>query len=177
MNIRHLSKTGLIAGLAIATCLASSLPLVARAQSGGLPGLTIFGGPEEELSYRFDFGGTRATTDRLRLRLPGDKLELGVNEILITYPETYTGDFETDEIDVRVDGDNQTIDDIVWDEDRREIRIYLAEPIPAQTSVEVVLSDLYLPRRRGMHFFEGYIYAPGDVSIGRKVGTWVVTVD
>lgn len=173
MTIRHLSKKGLIAGLAIATCLISTLPLVARAQSG----LTIFGGPEEELGYRFDFGGTRATTDRLRLRFPGDKLELGVNEILITYPETYRGDFETDEIDVRVDGDNQPIDEVVWDEDRREIRIYLVEPIPAQTSIEVVLSDLYLPRRAGMHFFEGYIYAPGDVSISRKIGTWVVTVD
>lgn len=176
MNIRYLSKKGVIAGLAIATCLASSLPLVAHAQSG-LPGLTIFGGPEEELGYRFDFGGTRATTDRLRLRVPADKLELGVSEFLITYPESYQGDFRPNRIDVRVDGDDLAIDDVVWDEERREIHIYMVEPIPAQTAVEVVMSDLYLPRRSGMHFFEGYIYAPGDVSISRKVGTWVVRVD
>jgi hypothetical protein len=176
MGIRRLSQKTLLVGLAIASCIGVSMPVVV--QANGLPGLTIFGGPGRgnELGYRLDRNGIINRRDRYRLRIPADKMELGANEFRISYPDSYTGEFDPEEIEVRVDGDSLPVDEVIWDEESREIEIYMLEAVPARTSVEIVMSDVRNPRRPGMHFFNGSISAPGDVPLTRYVGTWVINI-
>lgn len=170
----------IVSALAIASCVLVSLPTLSLAQ--GLPGLTVFGGPgrENELRYRLDYNGVRARRDRYRLRVPASKLERAVSEFRITYPENFTrhgGKFDPDEIEVRVDGDSLPLDEVVWDQEGSQIEIYLTDPIPARTNVEIVFSDVQNPRRVGMHFFNASIGSPGDIPLMQYIGTWVIGIN
>lgn len=171
------SKFPLVPTLAAATCLLTGFaaPLLAQ----GTPGLTIFSGVERanQLSYYLDFGGRRNHRDRYRLRVPADKMELGVKTFAISYPDYYDGVFDIEKIEVRADGRSFPIDEVVWNKADRVVLIYLVEPIEAGRGVELVFSNVRNPRWGGTYYFEGRASSPGDVPLPRYLGTWIVSID
>ncbi|MCU0567636.1 MAG: DUF2808 domain-containing protein [Oculatellaceae cyanobacterium Prado106] len=166
----------LVSGLAVAGCLLTGTATVALAQ--GLPGLTIFSGVEQDnqLNYRLDFDGEVGRPDRYRLRIPARKMTLAVNEFTIAYPDSYTGEFNPEKIEVRVDGDEIALDEVTWDEENRVIEIYPQEVVPASTRVEIILSGVQNPRQVGTHYFNALVRSPGDVPMARYLGTWILSI-
>jgi hypothetical protein len=123
-----------------------------------------------------DFDGTPGTTDRYRLRIPAKKMEFAVEEFSITYPDTYKGEFDPDEIAVKVNGDEVPLSDTTWDSENRIIEIYPQTPVPANSRVELVLSQVRNPNRIGTHYFNAMVRSPGDLPLMRYVGTWILTI-
>ncbi len=166
----------LLSVLAISGCLTVSLAPIALAQ--GLPGLTIFSGVEREnqLGWRMDFDGVPGRRDRYRLRIPAKKMEFAVEQFSITYPDTYRGEFDPKAVAVKVNGDEVALDEVTWDQENRVIEIYPQEPVPADTRVEIVLSDVQNPSRIGTHYFNAMVRSPGDLPMMRYVGTWILTI-
>lgn len=166
----------LVSALALAGCLTTGLAAASLAQ--GLPGLTIFSGidRENQLSYRLDFYGRPSARDRYRLRIPPRKMELAVAQFAISYPDTYEGTFDPEEIEVRISGDSVALDEVTWDAENRVINIYPVEPVPARSRVELVLSNVRNPRQGGTHYFNALVRAPGDLPLMRYLGTWIVNI-
>lgn len=165
-----------VSAVALTGCLFTGLAVQTWAQNN--PGLTIFSGVQREniLRYYFDFGGRAAAWDRLRLRIPSKKMELAVQQFVVRYPDYYTGKFNPDRIEVRVDGESLPIAEVDWDKDNYQIQIYMQEPVPAQEKVEIVLSDVKNPRFGGTFYFECLVWTPGDVPLPRYLGTWILTI-
>ncbi|MBF2090032.1 MAG: DUF2808 domain-containing protein [Synechococcales cyanobacterium K44_A2020_017] len=162
---------------AIATCLLTGTTITVMAQ--GLPGLTIFSGVDDgyELGYRLDNQGRSNRFDRYRLRIPPEKMEFAVSRFSITYPDNYRINFNIDNVDieVKVDGEEVVIDEANWDVDNRVIDIYPQAEVPANSSVEVILDNIRNPRA-GFYYFNALIYSPGDLPLGRYVGTWILNL-
>lgn len=166
----------LLSVLAISSCLTVGLAPIALSQ--GLPGLTIFSGVEREdqLSWRMDYDGEPGRRDRYRLRIPAKKMEFAVEQFSITYPDTYRGEFDPDEVEVKVNGDEVVLDEVTWDPENRVIEIYPQQSVPADTRVEIVLSDVQNPNRIGTHYFNAMVRSPGDLPMMRYVGTWILSI-
>lgn len=171
------SKLRFLSILAVAGTLVTSLASVSMAQ--GLPGLTIFSGvaQRDQLGYRLDYGGRPGVQDRYHLRIPAEKLEFAVAKLAITYPDTYRGRFDPDEVEVRLKGDDVPLDQVVWDQENRVIEIYPLEPIPADNRLEIVLSNVQNPNRVGTHYFNALALSPGDLPLMRYVGTWILSIN
>ncbi len=186
------ARKGLLAALAIGSCGLVALPIATFAQRN--PGLTIFSGVRDRsdvLNYYLDFGGRPSVRDRYRLRIPGDKVELGVSQIAINYPDYYNGEFYPEDIEVHAGGETIPIQEVVWDEERQILQIYLTipeeelanlpedapipAPIEAQTSIEIELPARN-PRWGGTFYFHARLLSPGDVPLPRYVGTWILTI-
>lgn len=160
--------------LVVAGCVMTGLPAMTLAQ--GLPGLTLFGGPKNQLNYRLDYGKAGMWGDRYRLRIPAKQMELGVKQFSITYPDDYEGEFDIKRVEVRVEKKKVAIDEVIWDKENHIVEIYPTETIPAGTDIEIVFSNVQNPARRGMYYFNCRILAPGDVPLVRYLGTWVLTI-
>jgi hypothetical protein len=171
------SMLRLLSVLAIAGCFITGFASMVQAQ-GGTPGLTIFSGVERDnqLGYKLDYDGRLGVRDRYRLRIPARKLEFAISKLAISYPETYRGTFDPDSVRVEVAGDRIELDDVVWDQENRVIEIYPKEPIPADTRVEIVMSNVRNPTRIGTHYFNASVQSPGDVPLLRYVGTWILSI-
>jgi hypothetical protein len=165
----------LFLGLAVGTLL-TGLPAISHAQ--GLPGFTIFSGVDREnqLGFRLDYGGELSRTDRYRLRIPARKMDLAVNQFIVAYPETYEGRFDADDVVVKVNRKRIELDSVNWDEENRVIEIYPKETVPADTRVEIILSNVRNPRRVGTHYFNALVRSPGDVPLNRYLGTWILSI-
>lgn len=170
-------------GLAIAAGTNAILPtqLLAQETTGGI---TILGGiePEYRLAYSIDRNEPYSEDARYYLRVPGNKLPREVVELEITYPakfEEMQGEINPNQIEVRTGtyrGDAALpIEDIVWDQANQRIEIFPVEPIPANTSLVIVLSDVHNPRRYGIHYFNLKLMYQGDV-LRQYVGTWPLEV-
>lgn len=166
----------LLSALAVSGCLLTGFAAVGLAQ--GLPGFTIFSGVDREnqLSWRMDYGGEPSVRDRYRLRIPSKKMEFAVEQFAITYPETYQGEFDPEDVAVKVNGDEVVLDEVTWDAENRIIEIYPQQPVPASTRVEIVLSGVQNPRRIGTHYFNAMVRSPGDLPMMRYVGTWILSI-
>lgn len=175
MSYRKLSIS-LMTATAIAGCLAASSSLPSQAQ--GTQGLTIFSGVERQnqLGYRLDYFGRLGSVDRYRLRIPRDKMTVAVSEFFINYPDTYRGEFDPDAIRLEANGKEVALDDTEWDPENRVISIYPSDPVPANTRIEIVLSNVHNPNRVGTHYFNALIVAAGDVPVRQYVGTWILTI-
>lgn len=159
---------------------ASSCLVIAGAASGfaqGLPGLTVFSGVdrEYELGFRLQNQGILNRRDRYYLRIPAEKLELASDLFVVTYPDTYEGDLNPDDIEIRISGDSIPLDEVNWDEENHFVEIYPSEPVPARSRVEIVFSNVTNPRRTGTHYFNAMVRAPGDVLPPQYVGTWILS--
>lgn len=176
MSRQKSSLIGLFSGLAVVGCLMTGLPTASLAQ--GLPGFTIFSGVDREnqLGYRLDFGGETSRPDRYRLRIPQRKMTLAASEFIVAYPETFTGTFDAEEVEVKVDGKEIELESVNWDQENRVIEIFPQETVPADTRVEIVLSDVQNPRRVGTHYFNALVRSPGDVPLNRYLGTWILSI-
>jgi Protein of unknown function (DUF2808) len=162
--------SAILAG-AIVTCL----PTIALAQSG----VTIFSGVDrkQELSYRLDFDGDRGGWDRYRLRVSKDKMKLSVAQFIITYPDYYKGAFDTKAVEISVNGKPWKLQEANWDKDRQRLEVYPLEPIPANSQVELIFSNVRNPDNPGTFYFNCLIQAPGDVPIMRELGTWIISIN
>ena len=176
MSYRKFSICSLLAATTVLGCWIASSPLPSQAQ--GTQGFTIFSGVEREnqLGYRLDYFGRLGSRDRYRLRIPRDKMQVAVSEFFIDYPETYRGEFDPEAVRLEANGDEVALDEVVWDPENRVISIYPAEPVPANTRIEIVLSNVQNPNRVGTHYFNALIVAAGDVPVRQYVGTWILTI-
>ncbi|WP_448380838.1 DUF2808 domain-containing protein [Gloeomargarita sp.] len=142
-------------------------------------GWTLWGGPKKELRYWADSGQV-GQWDRYYLNVPRQKI--AVVEYYITYPEHYRGELDTNAVEVvrsRSWGKDQQkfrVGEVVLDKENRLLRITLIDPVPADTPVDIVLSNVKNPRHTGMYFFNLQVLSPGDIPLPRQVGTWVITL-
>lgn len=169
-----------LAALATAVGLSTAMAQPTQAQSG----LTIFGGvePEFRLGYLIDFNYPHSSDSRYYLNIVRTKLPREVISLEIDYPDTFTeigGRINPDEIELR-SGDYRGRDviplkvaDVIEDENR--IELIPEEPIPANTNLVVVLSDVRNPRRYGYHYFNLRMMYQGDV-IDQYAGTWPMEI-
>lgn len=166
-----------VSALAIAasTLFASATPLFAQ----GLPGLVLFGGVEQEnqLGYRLDFNGVPRRRDRYRLRMARRDLPIDVSQITITYPDYFDGSFDLDDIEMKVEGEEVALESVDWDEQNYELRFFPVEPIPANSRVEIILSNVRNPRDSGFYYFHALALPNDDIPIRRYVGTWIIGID
>ena len=169
--MRQLFSAILITGLALTT-----LPKIVQAQ--GLPGITLFSGPDKTniLNYFLE-SGRSGEWDRYKLRLPADKLNLAIAEVSITYPDYYKGTIDPDRVQIRIQNQPIPLEEVIWDQENHIIQIYPQEPIPAGTKVEIVLSNVKNPTFGGVFNFNANIRTPGDVPMLRYVGTWILSID
>ena len=165
-----------ISGIALTSALFFGLPNLSFAQ--GLPGVTLFGGPERANLLNFFLQSGRAgAKDRYKLRIPANKLNLAVELISITYPDYYKGKIDPDRVEIRIKDDSIALDEVIVDPENHFVQIYPLEPIPAGTKVEIVFSNVKNPTFGGMYHFNANIRTPGDVPMLRYVGTWVLSID
>ncbi len=176
MFSRKFVRPGLVSTLAVASCLIGGMPLLSYAQSN--PGFTIFSGipRENQLGYHLDFGGQPNAFDRYKLRIPATKMEIGVAQIAISYPDYYDGKFDTGGIEVRVDGKSLPLSEVNWDKENQLVQIYLDEAIEAGNGVEIVFSNVKNPRFGGTYYFNCQILSPGDIPLPRYLGTWILSI-
>jgi hypothetical protein len=166
----------LLTTLALTTTIVTSIPQEIKAQTN--PGLTIFSGVERDniLNYRLDFGGNAGGWDRYRLRVPGNKITEGVAKFFISYPEYFDGKFDTDRIEVRIEGEPLPLREVIWDQESHIIEIDLEEPILESRKLEVVFSNVKNPSSGGTFYFQCQILTPGQVPLRLQVGTWIVSI-
>ena len=166
----------LVSAVAVTGCLLTGFSSLSWAQSN--PGFTLWGGVarENQLNYYLDFGGRPDGWERYRLRIPGRKLDLGVSQIAISYPDYFDGKFDPKEIEVRVKGKSLPLSEVNWDKENHVIQIALQDPIPEGNSIEVVRSNVKNPPSGGMYYFNAQVLSPGDVPLPRYVGTWIVSI-
>lgn len=162
--------------LAATSCLLSAFPAITLADA--LPGFTLFSGVKsgDQLPFRLDFGGQSDGWDRYRLKIPANKVKLAIAQINISYPNYYEGTFDKKKIEVQVSGKKVPLSEVKWDQSGRAIEIYPQQPIPAGSSVEVVLSNVKNPSFGGMYYFNCQILSPGDVPLLRYLGTWIISI-
>ncbi len=172
----RISTRRFFAAAAAASCVLVGIAEVSSAS--GMPGLTIFSGvrSENQLPWRQDFGGNSGGWDRYRLRIPSKKMDLAVSQFVIDYPDYFDGKFDPEKIEVRVKGKALPLDEVNWDQENHFISIYMAEPVPAGSRVEIVLSNVKNPMFGGTFYFNCEVLSPGDVPLRRYKGTWIVDV-
>ncbi|MBE9051599.1 DUF2808 domain-containing protein [Nostocales cyanobacterium LEGE 11386] len=164
-----------LSALAVTGFLVTGLPAITWAQGQGL---TLFSGikSENQLPFRFDFGGQANNWDRYRLRIPSEKMKLAVAQFAVTYPDYYKGTFDPNKIEVRVQGKKVPLLEVKWNKESRLIEIFPEEPVPAGRQVELVLSNVRNPTFGGMYHFNCQVLSPGDVPLLRYVGTWLLSI-
>jgi hypothetical protein len=163
-------------GVALTGSLLLGLPTALLAQ--GLPGVTLFGGPDKANLLNFFLQSGRAgERDRYKLRIPADKLNLAIELISITYPDYYRGKIDPDKIEIRIKDESIALDEVIVDKENHFVEIYPTEPIPAGTKIEIVFSNVRNPTFGGMYHFNANIRTPGDVPMLRYVGTWLLNID
>jgi hypothetical protein len=166
----------LLSALAVTSCLVTVFPALTSAQS--LPGLTLFSGikGENQLPFRLDFGGQADAPDRYILKIPAQKMKLAVSQFAITYPKYYKGTFDQKEVEVRVKGKAVPLSEVKWDKEGKLINIFPQDPVPAGSSVELVLSNVQNPAFGGVYYFNCQVLSPGDVPLLRYLGTWILSI-
>lgn len=170
----------LFSSLVLATgIIAIAPPFNSWAQSNSNPGLTIFSGVKREniLDYHLDFGGQAGEWDRYRLRISPQKLPFSITQFHVTYPDYYKGKFDTDKIEVRIDGEPQPVRNVTWNKEEHLVSISLEEPIEPKKEVALVFSNVKNPRFGGTFYFNAQVDVANDVAIRRYVGTWIIDID
>ncbi|MEL6929172.1 MAG: DUF2808 domain-containing protein [Cyanobacteria bacterium J06600_6] len=168
----------LLTALAIASCTFAGVNTVASAQGGS--GLVLFGNRDVDiLSYYLDFGGIADNRDRYRLRIPKKKLVNGATQFIISYPDYFDGKFNTDKIEVRVNGKKDqslALKNVVWDEENHFVQIDLAEPLVDPRKVELVFSGTKNPEV-GTYYFYAQVTPAVQAPVPERVGAWVISIN
>jgi Protein of unknown function (DUF2808) len=168
----------LLTALALATCTVGGVNTIAQAQGGS--GLVIFGNKDVDvLSYYLDFGGIAKNRDRYHLRIPKNKLANGATRFEVSYPDYFDGKFDTDKIEVRVNGkkDNTLpLKNVAWDEKNHLIQIDLAEPLLNPKKVELVFSSVKNPDV-GTYYFYAQVTPAINAPVSQRVGAWVISIN
>lgn len=168
----------LLTAFALATCTVVGVNTIAEAQGGS--GLVIFGNRDVDiLSYYLDFGGIADNRDRYRLRIPKKKLVNGATQFVISYPDYFDGKFNTDKIEVRVNGKKEKslpLKNVVWDEENLFVQIDLAQPLVDPQKVELVFSSVKNPDV-GTYYFYAQVVPAVNAPVPERVGAWVISIN
>lgn len=168
----------LLTALTLSACTFGGIHTIAQAQ--GTSGLVIFGNKDVDiLSYYLDFGGIAEGRDRYRLRIPSKKLANGATQFVVSYPDYFDGKFNTDKIEVRVNGkkDNSLpLKNVVWDEKNHLIQIDLAQPLLKPKKIELVFSGVKNPEV-GTYYFYGQVVPAINAPVPQRVGAWVISIN
>lgn len=168
----------LLTALALSGLAVGGVHTIVNAQ--GTPGLVIFGDRDVDiLSYYLDFGGIADNRDRYRLRIPKKKLTNGATQFTISYPDYFDGKFDTDKIEVRVNGEKDqslALKNVVWDEENHFIQIDLAEPLLDPKKLEIVMSGTKNPDV-GTYYFYGQVSPAVNAPVPERVGAWIISID
>lgn len=175
-----------LALLVLTPCLLA-VPTVSQADT--TPGFTLIWGGDgpnakQQLRYLLEYGSPGHPSDRYYLRL--GKQNLAVSGIVITYPDYYSGVFDPRRIEVRVGGKSQLLSsrrgqsipltEVKLDKEAQVLQLIPEQPIPAGTSIEVVLSNVQNPGDGGTYFFNCQVASPGNTPLLRYVGTWILNI-
>ena len=167
-----------LTSLTLASLTVAGVHTIATAQ--GTPGLVIFGDRDvDHLNYYLDFGGIADNRDRYRLRIPKKKLANGATQFIINYPDYFDGKFDTDKIEVRVNGKkDKSLDlkNVVWDEENHLIQIDLAQPLSDPQKVEIVMSGTKNPDV-GTYYFYGQVVPAVNAPVPERVGAWIIGIN
>jgi hypothetical protein len=175
MKIQMIKKLGIVSCLAVACAVVS--PSVVRAQSNA--GFILFGGIKDSaLDYCLD-NGSSGRSDRYYLEIKPQKFK--VSEVIITYPEHFTGSFDTSDMKLRVTdqcrgGKDLEIESATWDKETRRVTIVPKEAIPSKTALRVVLSNVRNPDYSGFYQLDARVMR-ADIPVPVYVGSWVITLD
>jgi hypothetical protein len=170
------AKLPTLIGLSLALTATTLLPAITLAN--GNPGLTIFSGVDRKdiLDYFLQFGGRPRQMDRYKLYIPPKKLSQGASSFFISYPDYFNGQFDTNKIEVRVNGKSIPLKEVVWDKDSRVVQIVLEQAIDPTTKVEIVMSNVRNPEL-GTYYFTCDVIASGSIPVRLYVGTWIVSIE
>ena len=168
----------LLTASVLASCTLGVAQTITVAQ--GTPGLVLFGNKDTDiLNYYLDFGGIADNRDRYRLRIPKKKLANGATQFVISYPDYFDGKFDTDKIEVRVNGKkDQSLElkNVVWDEENHFLQIDLAEPLRDSRKVELVFSSVKNPDV-GTYYFYAQVVPAVNAPVPQRVGAWVISIN
>ena len=169
----------LLTALTLAACTLGVVHTIAMAQ--GTPGLVIFGDRDVDiLSYYLDREGRAKRRDRYHLKIPKKKLENGAIQFVISYPDYFKGGkFNTDKIEVRIDGDKEKtipLKEVIWDEDNRFVQIDLAEPLREPKKLEIVMSDVKNPAM-GTYYLYAQVFPAVNAPVPELIGAWVISIN
>ncbi|AFZ21540.1 DUF2808 domain-containing protein [Allocoleopsis franciscana] len=166
----------MISAVAVTGCIITGFAVKSWAQNN--PGFTLWSGVarENQLNYYLDYGGQPNGWDRYRFKIPAKKLELGVAQIAISYPDYFDGKFDPKRVEVRVKGKKVPISEVNWNKENHVIQIQLDQAIQAGNSIEIVFSNVKNPPFGGMYYFNAQVMTPGDIPLPRYVGTWILSI-
>ena len=166
----------IISAVAVTGCIITGFAVKSWAQNN--PGFTLWSGVarENQLNYYLDYGGQPNGWDRYRFKIPAKKLELGVAQIAISYPDYFDGKFDPKRVEVRVKNKKVPISEVNWNKENHVIQIQLEEAIQAGNSIEIVFSNVKNPPFGGMYYFNAQVMTPGDIPLPRYVGTWILSI-
>ena len=140
--------------------------------------ITLFSNIPEENRFRavLQNDGILNETDRYKLYVPADKLTTATARFVVSYPEDYEGEFDEDDIELRVRNKALPMRSVTWNEEDLTVELVPAEPVAAQTrSVSIVFSHVQNPHRTGTHYFNAYVQAPTETELGPQyIGTWIL---
>lgn len=174
-------------------------PIPAMAQlNRTCQGFTLFGGVDSEyrLAYCIDNNERRDTRARYYLKVAGRVVSRDVIELDIIYPEAFEeegGHFDNATIEIREgtgrggavipaetfiaansdDAEGVEIDSA--ESPGNVLSIIPDQPIPANTSFVVVISDVRNPNRYGLHNFNLDVVYQGD-AFSQFIGLWALDV-
>jgi hypothetical protein len=147
----------------------------------------------DELQFCWDFEMNAGGRERYRFMIPAEKIPEGVSKIRISYDEKYTGKFDGNKIELRVDGESVPREalDILNEEEANFIEIgidlELLDELGKQNlraaleqghSLEVVCHNVKNPNFGGMFYFQGsFLPANNEVPVFLDIGTWIVSVN
>jgi len=165
-------KTATLLAIALGLSLTgTAAPMMAQSNAGFI----IFGKIRDNaLDYTLDSGSANQV-DRYSLRLKPQKIR--INEILITYPEGFEGEFDPKAMAVEIDGKPLPLESSQWNRTNRTLELVLKEPVPVDRMATVVLSNVRNPFFGGLFQFDARVRSITDLPILRYVGSWMIGID
>jgi len=160
--------------------LVSALTLVGIAPSFAQPnpGFIIFGNSKDTaMDYCLD-SGSASQYDSYYLELKTQKFKY--SEIIVTYPDHFNPmtDFAAIELFQNSDcrgGKKIPLESAQWDKEARRITVIPKEPIPANTPVRLVLSNVRNPNFPGMFQIDARVLR-ADVPVPVYIGSWIISL-
>ncbi len=160
--------------------LVSALTLVGYAPTFAQPnaGFIIFGNARDvAMDYCLDSGSANQY-DSYYLELKTQKFKY--SEVIVTYPEHFNpmADLATVELYQSAEcrgGKKIPLESAQWDKEARRITVIPKEPIPANTPVRLVLSNVRNPSLPGIFQIDARVLR-ADVPVPVYIGSWLVSL-
>jgi hypothetical protein len=143
------------------------------------PGFILFGSNRDNaLDYCLD-SGRSSTNDRYYLEVKPQKFK--VSEIILSFPEHYTGIIDTNLVELRVmpDGEcrgGRELPIASAKLDNRRLVVIPKAEVPAETRLRLVLSNVRNPDNGGFFQIDARVLR-ADVPVPVYIGSYIMTID